>query len=228
MRIAGRVEVISPSALRRAAPRMRRFASSSAIFASAIFAALTSCAAPARADQSFRLGVQWEKLAEIIRTGGGSLLPEMGFKLSHDDDVKPDNLTVDSGRLVMTPRVSLLARDWSGTGVLVGRLSPTDQVRLSRSSRMLLARVRATGGPIVPFLQAGVGQWRIDTDLLPAFRPDVEIAGQPGAGLEVTLTPSIVVALETDYTILYREQHEPQMVCRPDLWGSMLAARGRF
>jgi hypothetical protein len=191
-------------------------------------AATLFAVAPARADQSFRLGVQWEKLAEIIRTGGESLLPEMGLRLGRGDDAAPDTPAVDSGRLVMTPRVSLVARDWSGTGVLVGRLSPTDQVRLSRSSRMVIARVRATGGAFVPFLQAGVGQWRIDTDLLPAFRPDVEIAGQPGAGFEVTLAPSVVVALEMDYTILYREQHEPQMVCRPDLWGSLLAARGRF
>lgn len=192
-------------------------------------AAILLCAAqPARADQSFRLGIQWEKLAEVIRTGGQSLLPEMGFGLNRGDDARPDNLAVDSGRLLMTPRVSLLARDWSGTGVLVGHLSPTDQVRLSRSSRMLIARVRVTGGPFAAFLQAGVGQWRIDTDLLPTFRPDVEIAGQPGAGFEVTLAPSVVIALETDYTILYREQHEPQMVCRPELWGALLAARGRF
>lgn len=198
-----------------------------------LFGAVTLGSAPtALADEGLRLGIQWDKLGEIIRTGGQSLLPELfpqtGLKLgSADEDPRPGG-SIDPDRLVVTPRVSLVARDWSGAGVLVGRSSPTDQIRLSHSSRMLITRVRATGGWFVPFIQAGVGQWRIDTDLLPAFRPDVELAGQPGVGFEARLGPSVVIAVETDYTILYRELHEPQMVCSPHLWGSFLAARGRF
>lgn len=191
-------------------------------------------ASPARADEGLlRLGIQWDKLGEIIRTGGESLLPEIAFRLGRAEDLGTGNAAIDSWRPMVSPplvspRLSLVARDWGGAEVLVGRLSPTDQVRLSHSSRMLIARLRASGGWFVPFVQAGIGQWRIDTDLLPAFRPDVELAGQPGFGFEAMLAPFVVVAVETDYTILYREEHEPQMVCGPHLWASYLVARGRF
>ncbi|HXX69766.1 MAG TPA: hypothetical protein VEK07_21470 [Polyangiaceae bacterium] len=182
---------------------------------------------PVCADEGLRLGIQWDKLGEVIRTGGESLLPEIGFKLGRSESTSAD-YPVPPRQSGPGPRVSLVARDWSGAGVLVGRPSPTDLIRLSHSSRMLVTRVRATEGALVPFVQAGLGQWRIDTDLLPAFRPDVELAAQPGAGFEARLSPFVVIAVETDYTILYRQEHEPQMVCRPRFWGSFLAARGHF
>lgn len=205
----------------RSAARRTAISTAAAAIAGAV---MTAAPSRANADEGLRLGLQWDKLGEIIRTGGESLLPEMGFKLGHNEMTPPD----DSATSGVSPRVSLVARDWSGAGILVGRPSPTDLIRLSHSSRMLVTRVRASGGAFVPFVQAGLGQWRIDTDLLPTFRPDVELAAQPGAGFEARLAPFVVIAVETDYTILYREQHEPQMVCQPRFWGSFLAARGRF
>jgi hypothetical protein len=184
----------------------------------------------ARAEQRLRLSVHWEKFAEVIRTAGASLLPEMGWHLGSTEASLPLTPAEESpspwvGR---TARLSVVARDWGGTELVVGHLTPTDQVRLSRSIRMLVARVRATEGRIVPFAQVGMGQWRVDTNILPMLRPDVEVAGQLGAGVEIALGPSAAIALETDYTILYREEHESQMVNEPHLWGSFLAARGRF
>jgi hypothetical protein len=80
----------------------------------------------------------------------------------------------------------------------------------------------------MPFVQVGLGQWRIDTDLLPTAPHDVETAGQLGGGVEVSLGEGAAIAVEADGTILYREQHEAQMVCQPHVWNSILAARFEF
>ncbi len=125
----------------------------------------------------------------------------------------------------VAPQVSVVARDWGDVLRLTGRLSPTDQVRLSRSSRMVVTRIRVGEGHLVPFAQLGLGQWRIDTDVLPGFVRDTEIAAQFGGGLELRLAPKAAVALEYDYTVLYRELHEPQNIPTPHLFGAMVASR---
>lgn len=126
------------------------------------------------------------------------------------------------------PRLSLVARDWGGTQPLLGHLSLTDQARLSHSSRMLVTRLGFADGQFVPFAQVGAGQWRIDKDLVANLPRDVEMAGQVGGGVEWTLLPTVSVAFEADYTVLYRQQHEPQMVCAPQVAATLLAARGQF
>jgi hypothetical protein len=93
---------------------------------------------------------------------------------------------------------------------------------------MVLSRVRLANGRFTPFLQVGVGQWRVDTDLVPYLPRDVEIAEQTGGGFEFALTRNAVIAVEGDYTILYREQHEPQMVADARPWVTFVAARARF
>src|SRR5262249_11493462 len=46
-------------------------------------------------------------------------------------------------------RLSLIARDWKGAISLAGRGTiPTDQIRLTRSSRMLVGRMSAGDGPV--------------------------------------------------------------------------------
>jgi len=127
-----------------------------------------------------------------------------------------------------SPHLSLVARDWSGAQLLVGHLMLTDELRLNRSCRMILSRVRFVDGRIAPFAQAGFGQWRVDTDLMPIMRADVEIAAQLGGGFELTIDEHTAFALETDYTILYREQHAPEMVSGPHPWVAFLAARAVF
>ncbi len=93
---------------------------------------------------------------------------------------------------------------------------------------MIVSRVRVSDGRLVPFVQMGLGQWRIDTDLMPGLQRDVEFAGQLGGGLEWAIARGALIALEADSTLLYRAQHEPQMVCQPHLWSSLLAARFEF
>ena len=193
------------------------------------FAAVTLLSSTrADADQRLHVALQWDKLAEVILSGGASLLPEMGWSFSGASADPAISTGDDSPWVGTSPRVTVVARDWGGSGLVIGRLAPTDEIRLSRSVRMLLARVRATAGRFVPFAHIALGQWRVDTTWLPLLRPDVELAGQVGVGFEVALSRYATIAFETDYTILYRDQHEPQMVCEPRIWGSFLVARGRF
>jgi hypothetical protein len=188
-------------------------------------------AARARADEGgLRLSVDWGKLAGVIRDGGDALFPSESAawkRAQQQPDARPTS-GEQQRWFGVSPHVSLVARDWGGAQLLVGHLSLTDQVRLSRSSRMVISRVRLPGGRLAPFAQIGLGQWRIDTDLMPVLPHDVELAGQLGGGFELSLAPHTVLAIEADYTILYREQHEPQHVSGPHLWGTFLAARALF
>jgi hypothetical protein len=178
-----------------------------------------------RADQSLRVPVAWNGLEEAIRVGGAMLLlPQAGWR--------PETRDVVTGTAgtsaVHVPRATLVARDWGGALVLVGHLSPTDQFRLSRSTRMIMGRVHVPIGRFTPFAQLGLGQWRLDPDLFPACVRDVESAGQVGGGMEYSIGRGAAIAFETDYTVLYREQHEPQMVDTPQHWSSFVAARWVF
>jgi hypothetical protein len=169
-------------------------------------------------DHGLRLSVDWGKLDEVIRDGANSLERPLRSPVS----------STETRLFGVSPHVSLIARDWGGAQLLLGHLSLTDQVRLSRSSRMFITRLRLTEGRIAPFVQAGLGQWRIDTDLMPVLPRDVEFAGQTGGGFDAAVASMTSVSIEADYTILYREAHEPQMVTQPHLWGTFLIARTRF
>jgi hypothetical protein len=179
----------------------------------------------AHADDGLRVSVRWDKLADLMRNGallpGESLHPLYEHRTAAASGIEPR-------RFGVSPHLSLVARDWNGAQLLLGHLTLTDQVRLSRSSRMVLTRVRIAEGRLMPFAQAGLGQWRVDTDWMPVLPHDVELAGQLGGGFELAVGQGARIALEADYTILYREQHEPQMVSAPHLWGAFFAARIPF
>jgi hypothetical protein len=177
----------------------------------------------AGAGDRLRMSVDWGKLADVLRIGAG-LLPPGTWHGSRENG----NAVTSRRWFGASPRLSLVARDWGGPQLLVGELTLSDLVRLSRSSRMVLGRMRISGGRLAPFVQAALGQWRIDTAVMPFTPIDVELAGQVGGGFELALGPNAAVALEGDYTILYREQHEPQMVSPPQLWGTFFAARMVF
>jgi hypothetical protein len=66
------------------------------------------------------------------------------------------------------------------------------------------------------------------TDLMPGLPYDRELATQLGGGLELQLARRWKLAFELDYTVLYREQHEPQMVAGPHILGTFLASRAEF
>jgi hypothetical protein len=197
--------------------RRARAAASVAVVAASLFAK------SAEADDRVGISVDWGKLAEVLRVGGPMLAGESLLPVRERVASTPESRWFGA-----SPHLSLVARDWSGAQVLFGHLCLTDQVRLSRSSRMILSRVRLAQGRIAPFAQAGLGQWRVDTDLMPVLPRDVALAGQIGGGFELAIGPSVTVALEADYTVLYREQHEPQMISGPHLWGTFFAARAQF
>jgi hypothetical protein len=190
--------------------------------------ALATCLVTHHAAASDRLAlsVDWGKLGDFLR--GGTLFPAQESWRPASLEQKPASSSVDLPWLGSSTHVSLVARDWSGAQLLMGHLMLTDELRLSRSCRMVLTRLRLVDGRFTPFFQAGIGQWRVDTDLMPFLPRDVELAGQTGGGFELAVGSVATIALEADYTILYREQHEPQMVSEPRPWVAFVAARARF
>lgn len=180
----------------------------------------------AHASDRLRLSVDWTKLADVLNDGA-SLLPRTPPRRSVEMNGR-STWAPETSWIGLSPHLSLVARDWSGAQLLVGQMMLTDELRLSRSCRMILSRVRIADGRIAPFAQVGFGQWRVDTDLMPIVAPDVEIATQLGAGFDVRLNANAAIALETDYTFLYREQHALEMVSGPRPWATFLAARAVF
>jgi len=136
---------------------------------------------------------------------------------------------VPSSWIGMSPRLALVARDWGVSQLLWGQLAVTDQFRLSRSSRMVMTRVRLADGRLSPFLHVGVGQWRADTSVVAYLSSDVVLAGQLGGGFELEIAPRTVIALQADCTMLYREgRGDGQTLASGQFWGTLLAARARF
>jgi hypothetical protein len=186
--------------------------------------------APAARADGTPLSVDWGKLGDVLRQGN-SLLPRENDaeRVAHADRGESSDLAARPW-VGLAPRMSLVARDWGASQLLVGNLTVTDQLRLTRSSRMVVSRVRLAEGRLVPFAQLGIGEWRVDRSLVPALPLNQQLAVQAGAGFELTLTPSVAIALEADWTLLWNDDitSQPQTIARPNLWGSLLAARARF
>ena len=198
--------------------------------AGALGLGLALLAPTARADDSSRLSVDWGKLGEVLRQAP-SLLPrendvERAYHTDHGDRADGSVMPL----VGLAPRMSLVARDWGASQLLVGNLTVTDHLRLTRSSRMVVSRVRLAEGRLVPFAQLGIGEWRVDRSLVPALPLNQQLAMQAGAGFELTVAPSVAIALEADWTLLWNDDitSQPQTISRPNLWGSLLAARARF
>jgi len=195
--------------------------------AAALGLGLALHAPAARADGFPRLSVDWGKLGDVLRQGASLLPREHGAERAEHGDRGESS---EQPLIGLAPRMSLVARDWGSSQLLVGNLTLTDQLRLTRSSRMVVSRIRLAEGRLVPFAQLGLGEWRVDTSLVPALPLNQQLAAQAGAGFELTVTPSVVVALEADWTLLCDDDitSQPQTIARPNLWGSLLAARARF
>jgi hypothetical protein len=168
-----------------------------------------------------RLAVDWSRLAAVLVTPPELLLQTAPLE------------TLDASTPVPwvggQPRVSLVARDWAESRRLVGDMSLTDELRPTRSSRMVVSRVRLADGRVAPFAQLGFGEWRVDTTLLPSLPHEHELAAQGGLGFELALAPETVVALEADWTLL--QPGSPSDVLaetHPALWGTYMAVRTRF
>src|SRR5262249_36918658 len=106
-----------------------------------------------------------------------------------------------------------------------GYMSVTDAIRMSRSTRMLVGRVAMTSGMVMPFLQIGAGQWRVDKDMQPYLPKDSELAALVGAGFEIGIAQKLAVAVETDWTILYRETREATNIDTAHIFSAFAALR---
>ena len=195
----------------------------------AVFLALSALLAPsiATADDAARFPVDWDKqLGLVLHEAAPSFMPRESLRPEADKKESPAPLRW----IGTTPRLSLVARDWGVSQLLWGHLTVSDQVRLTRSSRMVVTRLRLTDGRLAPFAQLGLGQWRVDTSVMPMLPSDVELAAQAGGGFELELSPQVVLAMEADCTGLYREGREPQTeaLASGHFWSTLLAARARF
>jgi hypothetical protein len=126
------------------------------------------------------------------------------------------------------PSASVVARDWHGSMRLMGdRTLVLDDLRATASNRMVLARI-ATDSRISPFVQMGIGEWRIDPAMFPTARSYSELAGQVGTGLELRISSRFRIAGEATYTALYRDLHYTSDEVAPRILAFAVAIDGRF
>ena len=97
---------------------------------------------------------------------------------------------------------------------------------------MALARARFGNGRLVPFVQLGLGEYRIDPDLIPNHMPDTEVATLVGGGFEIHALRErhfgLDFAAETNFTEIIRDAREPQNIPTSRMWNSLVAMRMRF
>lgn len=194
--------------------------------------AIAALAVPGVAHADDVPQVDWVKgLIELDRYARTS--PESGStaaqrsRVASAEDPNPQNM--GNAWFGVAPTVTLVARDWANSTRLAGeRLAFVDEVRLASSTRMVVGRLRlSSASRFTPFLQIGVGQWRIDRKYMPLLPHTVEIASQFGTGFELRLTKRWQIATEATATSLYREddnQRLPQTV----LWSALVASRLEF
>jgi hypothetical protein len=199
-------------------------------------AALASMTVATAAHADEPRGVDWTKvlveLDQIARRGAERPNPTLTQPARQQprptpiDDPSPQNM--GNAWFGVAPRVTLVARDWASSTRLAGeRLSVVEQMRLTASTRMVVTRVRLSGARFTPFVQLGLGQWRVDRNHLPLTPSTIEVASQIGTGFELRLSRRWQLAAETTVTSLIREGQNdslPQTV----LWSTLLASRIEF
>jgi hypothetical protein len=127
------------------------------------------------------------------------------------------------------PHVSVVARDWGEGFRLYGApMALSDQLRLTRSSRMIMSRVRMGNGRIVPFMQLGMGQWRVDTSTLPAMHYDIQIASHAGWGIEAHLAKNFDLVAESSTTFIMRDSRDPGSLPATRIFGAAFFSRLTF
>jgi len=182
-------------------------------------------------------GTSPSSLDATPRSPAEHALERTNVTLAQEQPAPPERtLTTDDGVRKpspgeATPRLhpSLIARDWKGAMAIAGGSTlPTDEIRLTRSSRMMLGRLSLGDGPIVPFAHFGVGEWRYDPELLPLMPHNEEYAAQASGGIEIRISPGAAFAWEADYTMLCRSRREPQNHPNPYLLGTFAVLETRF
>jgi hypothetical protein len=177
--------------------------------------------------------VDWSRLVydldHVVRGNvdkAGPTSPTRQQTTMPSDDPSPQNL--GNAWFGVAPSVTLVARDWASSTRLAGdQLSLVDAMRLSASTRMVVGRARLNKARFTPFIQAGVGEWRVDRTLLPLTPLTVEVATQLGGGFELRLNRHWQMALETTSTTLIREGQN-NAVPQTMLWSTFLASRVVF
>lgn len=198
---------------------------------SAVAVALTTTiAASARADEPRTVdwGMVLVELDRFVRMGSErpNLTPSQTGQTQTTDDPNPQNL--GNAWFGVAPRVTLVARDWASSTRLAGdRLSLVDGLRLSASTRMVVGRARLSGARFAPFVQVGLGQWRVDRNYLPFTPNSIEVAGQLGTGFELRLSHRWQIAAETSFTTLVREGQSDSLP-QTMLWSTSIASRLEF
>lgn len=191
----------------------------------------TTVTTAAHADEP--RGVDWMKalvdLDRFARTGSERPAAQTQHTRARPhatDDPSPHNL--GNAWFGVNPRVTLVARDWASSTRIVGdRLSVVESVRLAASTRMVVGRARLSNTRFTPFVQVGVGQWRVDRRYLPFTPANIEVASQLGTGFELRLTPRWQLAAETSFISLIRDGQSdtfPQTV----MWSTLVASRLDF
>ncbi len=212
----------------------RRMSYASLSFAVACVAAVAVTAVPRTACAADEAGsVEWDKLygaaTDVMR---GKFVKEAPTAPRKTEDAsvrshEPSGL--GNAWFGVAPKVSLVARDWGEGFRLYGApMALSDELRLTRNTRMVMSRVRLGSGRITPFVQLGVGQWRIDTTSLPGMRYGVEIATQSGLGIEAHLAPRWDMVAEFNSTYFIRDRREAQSVDSPRVFGAAVFSRFTF
>jgi hypothetical protein len=127
--------------------------------------------------------------------------------------------------------LSLVTRDWQGGRPLIGPLVTSDFVRPSRSSQMLVGRLRLSTETVASFIQLGVGYWRLDAELIPRHGWEQDKAGQLGAGIEWMIlsgATSATIGVESESTVLLRGRVPSTVLRGSALATGMLVARVTF
>lgn len=170
-----------------------------------------------------RLTIDWGRL--FARSEWSALYKQPGLPSGGDTSQARVVDEEASAWLGSTIGMAIVARDWQGAQRLLGsHLCATDALRVARSSRMVVSRIGLRGGKVMPFAQIGLGQWRLDPELLPYFPHETEMAAQLGMGFEITISKRASLAVEADHTVLYREAHESH-IASPHVWGGFAVAR---
>jgi hypothetical protein len=196
------------------------------LFSVAAFALCAVTPSAARADQPAALSLDVTKVIESSYAWFAGRAKPVRAPANAD---KPAAAPASEKPVLNPPlRMSLVARDWSGAYDIAGGTMVSDDVRLSRSSRMVLTRVRADLGRVQPYLHAGIGEWRYDPAILTLLPRNQEYATQLAAGFELRVAKYARLAVEADYTILCRETREPQNNPVPRVLGAYAVLNTKF
>ena len=202
------------------------------LIAGAFFFTSTFVSSEARAEGPERSTLDWSKVLvemdHIARHGIETKTAPSPAKSEQQPTTDQYTQNATNPWFGVAPRMSFVARDWGATHRLFGdRLSIVDTQRLTRSARMVMMRVRLNDSRLTPFAQLGLGQWRVDTLLMPLTPRSEELAGQIGGGFEIRVR-KWQIAMESTVTAIYRESREANNIPQTRMWSTMLAAKVDF